>query len=96
MNIRILSLAENDLLAGFRFYERQSEGIGSYFLDTLYSEIESLRLYAGTHCRFQGYFRLISRRFPYAIYYRLEPEEIQVWRILDCRKNPRTIARQLE
>ena len=49
MTIRILSLAEADLLNGFRFYERQSSGVGLYFLESLTSDIESLRLYAGIH-----------------------------------------------
>lgn len=33
MNLRILDLAEADLLSGFRFYERRSAGVGWYFLD---------------------------------------------------------------
>ena len=95
MKIRILSLAESDLLAGYRFYERQSEGVGNYFLNTLYSEIESLRLYAGIHPLVRDYFRLVSRRFPYAVYYKTQGEDIQIWRVLDCRKNPKWMTRQL-
>nr|VFJ91544.1 MAG: hypothetical protein BECKLFY1418B_GA0070995_102620 [Candidatus Kentron sp. LFY] len=34
---------------GFRFYERQAEGLGDYFLDSLWSDIHSLRLYGGIH-----------------------------------------------
>ena len=67
MTLRILDLAEADLLSGFGFYEGQSDGVGWYFLDTLYSEIESLRLYAGTHRKHLGYHRMLSRRFPFAI-----------------------------
>jgi hypothetical protein len=64
VRLRILSLAEADLLDGFRFYEWQSSGIGSYFLETLYSDIESLRLHAGIHRRVFGYHRMLSKRFP--------------------------------
>jgi plasmid stabilization system protein ParE len=49
MKLRILDLAEADLLSGFRFYERRSAAAGWYFLDGLFAEIESLRLYAGVH-----------------------------------------------
>jgi len=45
MNIRILSSAYNDLVAGKKFYDRQSEGLGEYFLDTLFSDIDSLILH---------------------------------------------------
>jgi plasmid stabilization system protein ParE len=96
VKIRVLDLAEADLLAGFYFYELQSPGVGSYFLESLYADIESLCLYAGVHRRVFGFFRLLSRRFPYAVYYRLHEGEIQVWRILDCRRDPHWIRRQLK
>ena len=96
MKLRILSLAETDLLDGFRFYERQTGGIGWYFLESLNSDIESLRLYAGVHRSVFGYHRLLSKRFPYAVYYDLTSDEIRVWRVLDCRRNPRWITTQLK
>jgi plasmid stabilization system protein ParE len=95
VKIRILDLAEADLLDGFAFYERQSAGVGFYFLEALYSDIESLRLYAGIHRKFLGYFRLLSRRFPYAVYYRVNGHDVEVWRILDCRRDPRWMRKQL-
>ena len=38
MRIKILSIAEDDLEEGYRFYESQADGLGTYFLDTLYSD----------------------------------------------------------
>jgi hypothetical protein len=67
VTLRILSLAEADLLNGFRFYERQSSGVGLYFLESLNSDIESLRLYAGIHRKVFGYRRMLSKRFPFAV-----------------------------
>ena len=32
MTIRILDLARDDLINGYRFYEHQSTGLGNYFL----------------------------------------------------------------
>ena len=95
MTLRILSLAEADLLDGFRFYEQQGSGVGSYFLDSLSSDIESLRLYAGTHRQVFGYHRMLSKRFPFAIYYDLHKDEIRIWRVLDCRRDPRWLKLQL-
>ena len=96
MKLRILDLAEADLLDGYQFYECQASGIGSYFLETLYSDIESLRLYAGIHRQLFGFHRLLSRRFPFAVYYTTNEREIQIWRVLDCRRNPRWIRTQLK
>jgi hypothetical protein len=45
MRIVILPSARNDLAEGFRFYERQQEGLGGYFLESLFSDIDSLHLY---------------------------------------------------
>lgn len=95
VRLRLLSLAHEDLLTGRAFYERQQAGLWAYFLDSLFSDIESLLLHAGVHTRYLGYYRALSRRFPYAIYYRLNGEVIEVWRVLDCRSNPRRIAKAL-
>ena len=75
MNLRILDLAEADLLSGFQFYERRSQGVGWYFLDTFSGKIESLHPYSGSHRKVLGFFRMLSRRFPYAIYYRIDGGE---------------------
>jgi hypothetical protein len=45
MKLEILDQAEEDLIEGFRFYESQQAGLGSYFLVNLYGDIESLRLH---------------------------------------------------
>jgi hypothetical protein len=49
MKIKILESAKQDLREGFDFYESQERGIGNYFLETLFSDISSLRLFAGIH-----------------------------------------------
>jgi plasmid stabilization system protein ParE len=87
MKLRILSLAASDLEAGRDFYEQQQPGLGQYFLDTLFSDIEALLLHAGLHVQYLGYFRALSRRFP--IYYKTHGNHIEIWRVLDCRENPR-------
>ena len=93
--IRILSVALDDLRHGRNFYEQQQSGVGDYFLDSLFSDVDALLIHAGVHEQHFGYYRALSKRFPYAIYYRLTEDEIQVWRILDCRSHPRRIQRAL-
>jgi plasmid stabilization system protein ParE len=65
-------------------------------LDTLFSDIESLLLYAGLHAKFFGYYRALSKRFPYAIYYKISGDHIDIWRVLDCRRDPRWIGKALQ
>ena len=96
MKIQILNSAVKDLEEGRIFYEKQGGGLGDYFFDTLFSDIDSLTLFGGIHRKMYGYHRLLSSRFPYAIYYKIENEKIvTVWRVLDCRKDPKEIEKAL-
>ncbi len=96
MRIAILDRAKQDFLDGFRFYEKQSEGAGRYFRDSLMADIQSLLKYAGVHAKQFGCYRMIARRFPYAIYYQLENDTIRIHAILDCRRNPAWIRKRLK
>lgn len=97
MKIKILNSACRDLIEGYRFYEQQEEGLGNYFLDTLFSDIDSLQIYAGIHHKyFKKYYRSLSKRFPYAIYYRIDHDLILIYAVLDCRQNPAAIKNRLE
>ena len=64
MKIKILPSAIDDLFNGFYFYEKQLNGFGNYFLETLFSDIDSLKIYAGIHEKVFGYHRLLAKRFP--------------------------------
>jgi plasmid stabilization system protein ParE len=95
MTILILPSARDDLSDGIDFYERQQEGLGDYFLESLFSDIESLQLYAGTHPKQFGLHRLMSKRFPFAIYYDQEGNAARIWAVLDCRRDPDAIHKKL-
>lgn len=97
MKIEILSSAMSDLAEGRQFYEEQSEGLGEYFFDSLFSDIDSLTLYAGIHPIVYGYHRMLSKRFPYAVYYKLKEKSVAtVWRVLDLRRDPKRIKGSLQ
>jgi len=95
VRIVILEEAREDLIQGFRFYESQEPGLGTYFLDCLFSDIDSLLVYAGIHAVTSTYHRCLSKRFPFAIYYSLEGELVRVYAVLDCRRNPSWIRKRL-
>lgn len=96
MRIEILEEAQRDVVDGFRFYENQAERLGDYFLDSLFADIDSLQLYAGIHPEFFGYYRLLTKRFPFAVYYRVESDIARVFAILDCRSDPERIQDRLK
>jgi len=41
VRVEILDEAQEDLIGGFHFYESQEPGLGTYFLDSLFSDIDS-------------------------------------------------------
>lgn len=46
MTIVLLPSARDDLAVAIEFYENQEPGLGRYFLESLLSDIDSLRLFA--------------------------------------------------
>ena len=95
MRIRVLDSAKNHLIDGYHFYEERESGLGTYYLDSLFSDIDSLALFGGIHPIIFGFHRSLSKRFPFAIYYRLVGEEVGVHAVLDCRRRPSWIRRIL-
>jgi len=88
VKIKILPSALADLDRGRAFYARQSKTVGDYFLDSLFSDIDSLELYAGVHMKVFDFHRLLAKRFPYAVYYTVDGDVCIVFRVLDCRQEP--------
>jgi plasmid stabilization system protein ParE len=96
MKLRLLPEAERDLEIGADFYESQRPGLGVYFNDCLASDIESLKLHAGIHEKYKGYFRALSKRFPFAVYYDVNQDWVEVYAVLDCRQDPNKTDAALE
>jgi plasmid stabilization system protein ParE len=88
VKVLVLSTAEEDLRSGFAFYDRNQPGLGAYFLECLFRDIDALRDQAGIHRVEGGYYRRLSDRFPCAIYYTIDEGTVKVWRILDLRRDP--------
>jgi hypothetical protein len=95
MTIEIHESARRDFIDGYLFYENQRQGLGRYFHDSVMADVESLQLYAGVHAKQLGYYRMMARRFPFAVFYRIEDNTIRVHAVLDCRRNPAWIHKRL-
>jgi hypothetical protein len=66
----------------------REKSLGNYFLDALFSDTDSLELYAGIHIKVFDFHRLLAKRFPYGVYYQADGETCIVFRVLDCRQEP--------
>lgn len=97
MRVKILPAAARDLMVGYRFYQEREDGVGQYFLDTLHAEIRSLTQNGGIHPRVLGrYHWMISRRFPFAVFYVVEKEVVTVHAVFDTRRDPERIKKLLK
>jgi plasmid stabilization system protein ParE len=95
--VRISSDALDDLEEGFRFYELQEPGLGDYFLSQVRADIDGLKITAGIHRKPHLHLhRLLSRRFPYAIFYEFEDTYVLIVAVVDCRCDPDWISEHLD
>jgi plasmid stabilization system protein ParE len=85
----LLTAAELDLEQAAAWYDRQLPGLGASLrlhIDATLQRIESHpELYPVV---FRHVRRALTRRFQYIVYYRLQPTEIEVVAILNCRIDP--------
>lgn len=96
ISIRISEDAFEDLNQGFLFYETQSAGLGDYFISCLRADIEGLQITAGIHpLVYSDYHRLLSRIFPYGVFYSCQNDSVTIWAVVDLRRDPQWITDRL-
>ena len=95
MRVVVLEDAANDLESAARFYESCAAGVGDYFFDSVLSDLDSLVLFGGIHSIYFQFHRMLSKRFPFGIYYEVEADVIYVYAILDLRRDPLWLQKQL-
>ncbi len=94
--IQISEDAFEDLKTGYLFHENRRVGLGDYFASCVRSDIESLHLTAGMHrILYRDYYRLLSKIFPYGIFYTFDGGTAVIWAVIDLRRNPEWIKERL-
>ena len=97
MKIGISRAAWDDLVEGSEFYEEKEQGLGDYFIACLRDDIDGLRVTGGIHrLVHRGLHRLLSKRFPFAVYYHCDGERVEIHAVLDCRRDPAWLRRRLD
>ena len=94
-DVVVLKEVVDDLNDGKAFYEENESGLGEYFWDSLLADIESLVIYAGVHARKHGLYRMLSKRFPYAVYYEIVDQTAYVIAVLPMHRDPAWIKTKL-
>ncbi|HEV8721197.1 MAG TPA: type II toxin-antitoxin system RelE/ParE family toxin [Candidatus Binatia bacterium] len=97
-NYRLVSepQADLDIEAAFQWYEKEQSGLGLEFLDELRAAYN--RIVEGPfkypHLR-SGVRRALVRRFPYVVYFALEPTVIVVLAVLHASRDPAEWQRRI-
>jgi toxin ParE1/3/4 len=87
--VRFLRPAELELLDAAQFYELQAAGLGSDFIDQIESAIRDIQAYPERWPLIRDNVRRrLIHRFPYALLYRLDPEEIVIQATMHLSRRP--------
>ena len=88
-NLILSPEAEQEAKSAYTWYEGQCPGLGKEFilcLDAAFSSItRNPQIYQVIHKNIR---RALIRRFPYGVFYIIEPEHIQILAIFHMRRNP--------
>ncbi len=95
--LRFIPEIEEDIINGYVWYETKSRGLGEDFLRMFYACANEISwnplLYSKVY---QDFRRRLFRRFPYAIYFTIENEQVIVFGLFHCARNPQTINAELQ
>ena len=94
---RFLPEVAADLVAGSRWYEEKSPGLGQDFARMFYARCEEISRSPLACAVVAGrYRRGLLRRFPYSVYYVVESDAILVVGVFHSARRPATTAANLE
>lgn len=79
-----------DLAGAFRWYEQQHAGLGEEFLAAANASFAAIQAFPEMFVLVHGEIRrAVMQRFPYAVFYRTEPDRLVVLAILHMARNPK-------
>jgi plasmid stabilization system protein ParE len=96
MNIRFLSVADQEVADAVQWYEEQKEGLSRTFLDELDRVVRLVRTYPLVGTEIQPEIRrFLLSRFPYSLVYGIDEDTIVVIAVAHQHREPRYWADRL-
>jgi plasmid stabilization system protein ParE len=90
--VQFISVASADLLAAHDWYEQRSPGLGKDFVRMVDAATAGLArqpdLFPPMH---RGLRRVLVRRFPYAVFYRIDADAVRVIAVLHAKMDLRRL-----
>ncbi len=79
-----------DLAGAFGWYEERRAGLGEEFLRAVDASFDAIEEFPEMFARVHGEVRrAMVARFPYAVFYRLEPKHVVVLAVLHTARDPK-------
>lgn len=79
-----------DLAGAYRWYEDQRAGLGEEFLGAVEASFDAIQELPEMFTRVHGEVRrAVVSRFPYAVFYRLEPKQVVILAVLHMARDPK-------
>ncbi|MBN2108907.1 MAG: type II toxin-antitoxin system RelE/ParE family toxin [Deltaproteobacteria bacterium] len=95
-SLSFLNAVEDDSFEAFLWYEKKSMGLGEEFLRIFYACAGDLQKNPLVYTKvYKDFRRRLLKRFPYAIYYRIEKRTIVIYGLFHCARNPVTFETAL-
>jgi plasmid stabilization system protein ParE len=92
-SVRPISAASADLVAAHDWYEQRSPGLGKDFVRMVDAAVAGIarnpELFPPAH---RGLRRVLVRRFPYAVFYRIDPDAVRLVAVLHAKTDLRRLA----
>jgi plasmid stabilization system protein ParE len=82
--------AEEDIAEAKSWYQRKRKGLGDEFILCVEEALDRIRLFpkSGTEV-YPGVQRVVVRRFPYGVFYKVGPDQIAIIAVYHAHRDPR-------
>jgi len=94
--LRFLPEVEEDALRAYEWYEGKAKGLGEEFLRVFYASAYELQrnpqIYRIVYKNFR---RCLTERFPYAIYYMVIEDQVIIYGLFHCARDPKFIKLEI-
>lgn len=94
--VRLCPVAEADVRDAYHWYEEQAHGLGDESLRATDATLASLQRHPEAHPTVYGSVRrALLRKFPYGLFYVIEPDAIIVLACFHVRRDPKSWQNRL-
>jgi plasmid stabilization system protein ParE len=95
-SLRLLPEVEDDAWAGHAWHESKALGLGDEFLRAFYAVLSQARDFPNAFPVVgEAFRRCLLRRFPYAVYFVIDGQQVIVVGLFHCARDPRAIRSAL-